>query len=251
METAALRDGKPLVIVSTGDNIYPDGVYSADDPQWKTKYENIYTTPTIKDLSWVAVLGNHDHRKSITAQVDYGKTNPKWIMPSPYFSHRLKAPDETTVSLLCLDTQQVLQQKEGWEDQVKWFKDELPKHHESDWRIVVGHHPMRSYGHYGDQAFMLEHFKPLFDAHGVNAYLCGHDHDLQIIKNPDDKFHCIVSGGGGGSRKTHVGKDTLASSTNGGFVNWLCDKKSATAQIMNADGVEVRMVQIKKDVVKK
>jgi hypothetical protein len=93
---------------------------------------------------------------------------------------------------------------------------------------------------------MLKHFKPLFDEHGVHAYMCGHDHDLQIIKNPDDAFHCIVSGGGGGFRETKTGKHTMASSTNGGFMQWVSNKRSASVQIMSAEGIAQHTVSFTK-----
>jgi hypothetical protein len=45
----------------------------------------------------------------------------------------------------------------------------------------------------------------------------GHDHDLQYIKNPADKFYCLISGGGAGERDTGYGDHTIFAMTNGGF----------------------------------
>lgn len=245
MDTVASRMGTPLTIISTGDNIYPDGVSSSADIQWKTKFEDVYNGKHIRRVPWVAVLGNHDYRKSIMAQVEYGKINPRWIMPSSYYAYRLEADNETTLSIICLDTQQILQQSDGWRRQIEWLDQELINHVNSDWTIAVGHHPIRSYGYYGDQAGLVKFVKPVLDRHRVAVYACGHDHDLQVIKNPADEFYCIVSGGGGGFRKTTKGQHTLASATNGGFVQIVFHTGRAEALIMNADGEILHNVDLK------
>lgn len=251
MDTVASRLGAPLTIISTGDNIYPDGVSSASDIQWKTKYEDVYNGKHLRQIPWVAVLGNHDYRKSIMAQVEYGRINSRWIMPSTYFSHRLKADNETTLSVICLDTQQILQQSEGWQKQIEWLDAELNNHVNSDLIVAVGHHPIRSYGYYGDQARLVKFVKPVLDKHRVDIYACGHDHDLQVIRNPADEFYCIVSGGGGGFRKTTKGQHTLANATNGGFVQLVFHNGTAEALIMNADGETLHQVDLKETVRKK
>lgn len=242
MNARAKDYGKPLAIVSTGDNIYPGGVTSATDPQWQTKFEGIYDLENIKNLPWVAVLGNHDYRGSVNAQVEYGKINSRWLMPSTY--HTQHCPGATKqLTLFCLDTQAILQKKEGWKDQVKWLGKQLDSS-KSRWNVVVGHHPIRSYGHYQDQTWMLEHIKPLLDNHGVAAYLCGHDHDLQIIQHPDDGFTCVVSGSGGGCRSTTWGPYSKVAATGGGFAVLQFDQQQMFAQIVQADGQTLGAVPV-------
>ena len=53
-------------IVSLGDNIYSTGVTSASDPQFNTKWKNIYTQSAIRSLPWYISTGNHDHGSSST-----------------------------------------------------------------------------------------------------------------------------------------------------------------------------------------
>ncbi len=38
--------------------------------------------------------------------------------------------------------------------------------------------------------------KPLMDTYGVDAYLCGHEHNLQHLHIETERTHYIVSGGG-------------------------------------------------------
>ncbi|KAJ7560581.1 hypothetical protein O6H91_04G136200 [Diphasiastrum complanatum] len=64
------------------------------------------------------------------------------------------------------------------------------------WKIVVGHHTIRSFGHHGDSKDLISKVLPILEAHGVNAYINGHDHCLQHIKSNDSKVHFLTSGGG-------------------------------------------------------
>jgi acid phosphatase len=222
---------------STGDNIYPNGVTSADDPQWSTKFERIYDLPALRSVPWYAVLGNHDHRQSIQAQIDRGTRDPRWHMPARWFSHEEQVDEVTKICVVGLDTQPLLQGDPVMHQQLAWAEETL-RSSTAQWKVVVGHHPIRSYGHYGDQSFMLRHVKPLLDAHKVNIYACGHDHDLQVIKHPDDGFVCAVSGGGGGSRPTTRGEHSRYAASNGGFMTFTARSASLTVDVYDANGTQ-------------
>lgn len=242
MNDRAARFGMPLAMISTGDNIYPGGVESATDAQWQTKFERIYALENLQNKKWVAVLGNHDYRGSVNAQIEYGKINKQWIMPSTYFVQ--PCPNaETMLTLFCLDTQAILKKSTGWKEQIQWLEHEVQQC-KSRWKVVVGHHPLRSYGHYQDQVWLLDLIKPILDDNDVAAYLCGHDHDLQVIQNPNDKFTCIVSGSGGGCRSTTWGAHSKIAGTGGGFAVLQFDKSSMFAQVIMADGTEIGTVAV-------
>lgn len=227
---------RPDAVISTGDNIYPNGVDSAEDKQWASKFERIYTGSNIQ-VPWWAVLGNHDHRSDPDAQVAYGKRNTRWNMPNRTWAHDFKGRDETVVSVFGLDTQALLKRSEGWKDQARWLESMLEEC-KSKWKVVVGHHPLRSYGYYGDQAYLVNYVKPLLDTYGVHVYLCGHEHDLQIIKHPTDVFYSVISGAGGGARNTAYGEHTRFADTNGGFVALQCSANRLDANVFDADGNE-------------
>lgn len=231
MKAVALAT-KPLFVLSTGDNIYPRGVSSAMDPQWTSKFESIYKG---LDLPWWAVLGNHDYRGDVDAQVAYGKRNPTWNMPGRTWSTEFPLDGVTKVSLIALDTTPLMQKSEGWQKQIEWLERTLAsstaQHH-----VVAGHHPLRSYGHYGDQSFLVHNIKPILDAHNVMLYCCGHDHDLQAIKHPSDSFGCLVSGGGGGSRPTAPGANTKALHTGGGFASVAVSAQTCVVALYDSAG---------------
>ncbi|MFM2132791.1 MAG: hypothetical protein RL156_72 [Bacteroidota bacterium] len=232
---------QPNWIISTGDNFYPIGVSSAADNQFRTKWKNIYNTASLR-LPWYVALGNHDYGDNPEAQVEYSSKDADWIMPSRYYSvvktlksdHSKLSP--ISVELFVLDTQALLKgtSKER-ELQCAWLDKQLAAG-SATWRVVVGHHMIRSHGAYGDQAFMLSLVKPLLDKHGVHLYLNGHDHDIQYIKRPEDTFACITSGAGGGARDTAFGEYTRYAATDGGFVALAFTDTRIHAQFCDARG---------------
>lgn len=65
---------------------------------------------------------------------------------------------------------------------------------------MVAHHPLYSngaHGHDGDVLKVRELLSPLFKQWGVDAFLCGHDHDLQRIEIAEHPTLFLVSGAGG------------------------------------------------------
>ena len=63
-----------------------------DDAQFKEKFEDVFETEPTFISPWYPALGDHDHRGSVAAQVEYGDRNGRWRMPSPYYARveRLK-----------------------------------------------------------------------------------------------------------------------------------------------------------------
>jgi acid phosphatase len=229
-------------ILSVGDNIYTNGVDSVDDPQWQTKFEHIYAAPALA-VPWWAILGNHDYRGSVTAQIDYHRKNPRWNMPATYWRHTFRTDDDvTSVDVLGLDTQQLLTKATGWQQQVAWVEQTLGTS-TARWRFVLGHHPMRSYGHYGDTPVLVREIQPILNRHAADMYVSGHDHDLQVIRHPDDSFLSAVSGAGGGVRKTQQGSHSLFAAAHGGFMSLSVDARHLDLHVHRADGAIVHHVR--------
>ncbi|KAG5395033.1 hypothetical protein IGI04_024996 [Brassica rapa subsp. trilocularis] len=55
-------------VISTGDNFYDDGITSPYDCQFQDSFTNIYTAPSLQK-PWYNVLGNHDYRGNVDAQI--------------------------------------------------------------------------------------------------------------------------------------------------------------------------------------
>lgn len=218
MALTADRDSMAFVLL-LGDNFYESGVSSVVDPQWNTKFEEVYHHPSLQ-IPFLAVLGNHDHRTDPDAQVEYTTHSARWTMPARYYSRSFTIDDSTTLELFCLDTRPMayLDEEEpgnGWKTQLHWL-DSVLVVSQATWKIVAGHHPLYSNGNHGGNAVLVSLLEPLFVRHGVDAYVAGHDHDLQLLK-PVHGVHHIVSGAGGKHRDTHWRENTLFAATNYGY----------------------------------
>jgi tartrate-resistant acid phosphatase type 5 len=189
----AAKDLNPKFIISVGDNFYNNGVQSVDDPHWQKSFEDVYRDPALS-VPWYCILGNHDYHGNCDAQVAYNKIDPRWNMPARYYVRSQQIDAVTTADFFYLDTTPMVKSyyKNGKEPtrpnvitqdvpkQLAWFKAALAVS-KAQWKIVIGHHPIYSGGGHGDTPELIENILPLLQAHKVQAYFNGHDHDLQHL----------------------------------------------------------------------
>lgn len=71
--------------------------------------------------------------------------------------------------------------KEKGVTQLNWMNIVL-RDNSSQWKIVVGHHPVYSAGDHGDTVSLQSEFLDNLENNGVDLYFSGHDHDLQFLK---------------------------------------------------------------------
>jgi acid phosphatase len=189
-------------VISTGDNFYPDGVSSVDDPQWQTSFEGIFPEPALQ-IPWYVVLGNHDHRGSTAAQVSYSDVSARWNMPANYYKLTQKLADGSLVDFFFLDTHPIHLRYRNWiprlfdDNQLVWLEQELTAS-KARWKIAIGHYPVFSGGKHGTST-MVKALKPLFDEHGVRVYVNGHNHTLEHVVV--GATHYLTCGAGAKPRK--------------------------------------------------
>lgn len=227
------RIEQPQFIISTGDNFYPNGAESPDDKKFTTHWKNIYSGDALQ-LPWYVVLGNHDYRSDADAEVAYSKRDSMWIMPARYYSFT-KNMDGISAEFFMIDTEMLHNGGDAAARQREWLDRSL-RASSAQWKIVVGHHMIRSHGAYKDQPWMLEQVKPLLDKYGVQLYMNGHDHDMQYLRSPQDGFACLISGAGGGARNTSYGENTRLAYTNGGFAAIALMQNGMYVHFMDSDG---------------
>ena len=219
--------------VMLGDNFYPSGVSSADDPQFFSKFEQPYQALKIP---FFVALGNHDNggagdqNQLGDHEVEYAhkadRPSQKWHMPARYY--RFTAPlgsDAPLAEFFALDSTPVApfreDSREAWKPQTygaaefAWLHDALADSR-ARWKIVFAHHPYISNGGHGSAGRYLSLtrtaasdfadgalWKHLLEenvcAAGVDLMLQGHDHDLEWLKPTPacGKTQFITSGAGG------------------------------------------------------
>jgi tartrate-resistant acid phosphatase type 5 len=234
------------LVISVGDNFYPAGVQSVADPQWQASFEEVYAAPSLQ-TPWYAALGNHDYRGHPGAQVAYSRGHSRWRMPDRYYVVGSAETGLPGLDLFVLDTTplvgdydeamvRLLRGRIGLPQpdlQMAWLKGALEASR-ADWKVVVGHHPIRSGGHHGGSPQLMAEVEPLLAARRVQAYLCGHDHVLQHIRAGGLDHVCT----GAGATAGHVAAvdGTLFQHGGPGFAQVTIGADALRLQFRGADG---------------
>lgn len=218
--------------VLLGDNIYDAGVESVTDPRWQTHFEMPYSE---LDIPFYAVLGNHDYGGRLGTpplsadlpgvgnewqkgqfQVDYTAHSSKWRMPATYYTI-----EQGPVGIVALDTNAILWSNTTYGDQAAWLPGALQAVSERPWKLLAGHHPLRSNGDHGNAGsydapelagYEVPVHLPIQDGTAFKAfmetnacgvadmYMAGHDHGLAWINEPTALCgtELVISGAGAG-----------------------------------------------------
>ncbi|KAF2317586.1 hypothetical protein GH714_024979 [Hevea brasiliensis] len=150
-------------VVSTGDNFYENGLKSEQDHAFQESFTKIYTAKSLQK-QWYSVLGNHDYRGNAEAQL------------SPH----LRNLDSRWLCLRSFIVDAELALRESY----------------AKWKIVIGHHAIRSIGHHGDTQELVDKLLPVLMANNVDFYMNGHDHCLEHISDTKSPIQFLTSGAG-------------------------------------------------------
>ena len=207
MSEKCIQVGGCDAVIMNGDNFYDHGVADTGDAQWGPKFEQPYDRPGLNGLPFYAVLGNHDFGPSSSgvrqAQIDYSRLpvgagpgkrmTDKWHMPSSYYDVRIR-----NVHLFGIDTVDFTSDEQAVDMRARVAASN------ARWKIVFGHHPRYTSGaHFSDNERIGT--SGMFDLQqaiycGADMYMCGHDHDLELIDKGRDALcpntYFAVSGAG-------------------------------------------------------
>jgi tartrate-resistant acid phosphatase type 5 len=215
-------------VFSVGDNFYEDGVQTTSDPLWRSSFEAIYSAPSLQ-VPWYVALGNHDYRGSPQAQIDYATISQRWRMPSRYYKVSGSQIGAPHLDVFVIDTSPLVHKyrkdvhsaiaanvvTQDVPTQLRWLDEQLSRSTAS-WRLVLGHHTIYSGGSgHGDTPETTELIEPLLRKHGVQAYINGHDHDLQHIRRGGVDYLCC--GAGSEVRPVQSVEGTLYCAARSGF----------------------------------
>lgn len=196
-------------IMSLGDNFYFSGVHDANDKRFQETFEDVFSDPSLRDVPWYVLAGNHDHLGNVSAQIAYSKISKRWHFPSLYYRLRAKVPQSNvSVVIFMLDTVTLCGNSDDFisqqpekprnlamaRSQMSWFKKQLAEAKE-DYVLVAGHYPIWSIAEHGPTHCLVKQLFPLLAKYKVTAYLCGHDHNLQYLQDENGVGY-VLSGAG-------------------------------------------------------
>ncbi|PUZ45158.1 hypothetical protein GQ55_8G199800 [Panicum hallii var. hallii] len=193
-------------VISTGDNIYDDGIANTSDPLFKECFTNIYTAQSLQK-PWYIVLGNHDYTGNALAQQDPAirEVDSRYLAIAKSFIVNSEIADFFLVDTSPFYLKYWNSSKYDWrnvaprdtyiETLLKDLDDALTQS-EAPWKIVVGHHPISSGCEHGNTTELQQLLRPILEARGVDMYVNGHDHCLQHISSRNSPVQFMTSGGG-------------------------------------------------------
>lgn len=239
-------------VVSTGDNFYPSGVISEQDPLFRYSFEDIYTAFPLQ-CDWYLVLGNHDYKSNPDAQVAYAKISRRWKMPARYYAKTFAINGDTTQQVLMafIDTNPLIAEfyrnpeygpnvrNQDSALQKQWLDGLLRQASKNvRWKIVVGHHPIytggsRTEGY--DTKAVRASLKNMLDQNGVDLYLSGHEHSLQHLKSAG-KTHHIISGAASEKTAARLVPESLMAASAYGFWVFSVTGNELLAQAVDEEG---------------
>lgn len=217
VETASLR---PDALFMLGDSWYGDLPGGAGSPRWQTQFERMYPAELFPGPAYT-MLGNHDYQmlpptvNKVEAELEYARVGrgvdgrpTRWTLPARWYAFDFPAR-RPLLHCIVLDSNMPAATGqparganftltgEQQAEQLHWLEGELRKPRHAPFLLVMGHHPVYSNGPHGDHPVLVRDWDPLFQRYGVDFYLAGHDHDLQVLHFESHPTTHFLSGGGG------------------------------------------------------
>jgi len=181
VSTVCAQKGCDFVLY-LGDNFYPNGVESLDDPLFETAFDQVYRE--VK-LPFFVVLGNHDVRGDVEPQRLYSLVNKKWHLPAYNYSFQAGPVNFFGVNSNCIPF--------SW----FWLKDELNNAPAAPWNMVFTHHNLYGSGHHKDAPFLQKLWWEWGLADQVDFFFSGHEHLLEHLTPQGVPGEYWISGAGG------------------------------------------------------
>lgn len=197
------------LVLGLGDNFYPDGVTSVDDPQWQTAFEAPYQKfiESKKYDFWMTV-GNHDRRSSVDAQLRYTERSPIWKMPAEDYGIS-KLPDwlhvyvlDTTFISTGADIPSFNSAIEAdFSAQLERASSYMCK--KPGWRIIASHIPLLSNGKRKGRFRENNVYDALHEfirECDINMVVSGHEHLQQHVQF--ERVHHLIQGAAASVRQS-------------------------------------------------
>ena len=210
------------------------------------------------------MIGNHDlgyGDSGVQAQVDRTTANTSdddgvWSMPSTNYTFKMDIPGSAGyVQVVAVDTTWLAPSENEATDErstntkLARMKSQLSNLYgifeetlqtpRPTWLLVAGHYPIHSHGEKGDNEELIEYLQPFLQHYGVHAYLCGHDHINEHLRNNFSDVEYYVAGAS--SMTNTIDEDSESVST----LNWAGESTAAftrftaTVETLTVDYIDV------------
>ena len=251
IETTCAAEGCDFVLL-LGDNLYLSGAASADDPQWRDKFEEPYRNLS---MPFWAALGNHDYgHRGIgddfgrpEGELAYARTGGKFRMPARRYSFTAG-----NALFVALDTNAARYGEDRGQaaEVAGWMATP------ARWKIAFGHHPILSNGPHGNAGNYDPDLrarerlygpvvgpggllKTLFDDQicgKADLYLSGHDHSRQWLEQTCAGTELAVSGAGAEATDVTPRNPARFAKASLGYLHVVAGEQELRARFFDGDG---------------
>jgi hypothetical protein len=173
-------------VVVTGDVAYEEGKLSELEDNFFGVYREL-----LRHVPVFPASGNHDYETD-----DAAPFRQAFVLPENGGGggvERWYAFDWGPVHVVVLDTERL------GDEQRDWLEADLAAT-TAIWKIAVLHRPPFSSGDHGSDMAVRALFAPVFERHGVQLVLAGHDHDYERTHELGGVTYVVTGAGGRGTR---------------------------------------------------
>lgn len=264
-------------ILGLGDNFYPSGVLSVNDPLFNSCWRNVFLRYPSLQVPWYLTLGNHDYEGRIQAQIDYTfdkVVNPDGLWHMPDRCYEVSFP---TLEIFVLDSNAA-----QWSVRTRYpytmvqMRDDIARLKEklqaskANWKVVVSHHPIytQSRGHFACAELMRSNnrinmfgdvsscvgfgLEGMLVEQGVDLHIAGHEHVFQYHQRHG--LHHVGCGASGADirhgtglyrgRNEQISLDWVGRAEDIGFVAIETSRDRLNVQFINCDEEVIKSVSI-------
>ena len=238
------------LLLTTGDNAYPNGTYA----EWQTNVFDVYRE-LLTGTAFAPALGNHD----------YGVAGPQPALDNLFQptnawhgaeSERYYSFDWGPVHFVVLDTEDPLTRVNDGvtDDMADWLQADLAATRRP-WKIALLHRgPYVTNPNRAPNLVVRERLVPVLEAGGVQLVLAGHNHYYErfhpllqdaITPTAAGGIVYVTTGGGGASLYPTGASSLLATAVSDWhFVHVAVRDCELTLRALGADGREIDVVRI-------
>jgi len=218
------------LLLHTGDIAYDRGELADFEAKFFDTYANVLEVVPVFPAS-----GNHDYNVD-----DAATFRQVFALPEnggPAGVERWFSFDWGDVHFVALDTERVGSEQRAWLEADLASSAQL-------WTVVYMHKPPYSSGAHGSSLDVRDAFSPIFEQHGVQLVLSGHDHDYERTRPIGGVTYVVTGGGGYGLRAVGQSDFTALSASVFHFVRAEVEADALTLAAIDATGATFDSVRI-------
>ena len=208
------------LIVHTGDIAYERGTLAQFEDNVFAVYKEIF-----KNVPFYPIAGNHDYK------TDRGRPYREVFALPGESGERWYSFDWGRIHFAAIDTNQ------DYDTQAEWLDRDLAAS-KAPWKIVYTHAPPYSSGNHGSDTKLRKKLAPIFEKHGVQLVLSGHDHHYERMIPQRGTSYIVTGGGGRGTYGVNESKFTAFADSVIHFVTVDVGVDELVLHAIDATGVE-------------